>query len=102
MTEDLRRSRLVSSLDRGFVPTFDETIQRMSGLGTADETPLLSPNRSMQIDQLQSDGVIGVRAARCHLRLSASLNRNECRDAAEKLFSMHDRDTRGGGGGEAA
>src|SRR3974390_2559690 len=88
MTEDLRRSRLVSSLDRGFVPTFDETIQRMSGLGTADETPLLSPNRSMQIDQLQSDGFIGVRAARRHLRLSASLNRNELFKAAKFNFQI--------------
>jgi hypothetical protein len=41
----------------------------MSGLGTADETPLLSPNRSMQIDQLQSDGFIGVCAARTPLAI---------------------------------
>src|SRR3974377_2010384 len=88
MTEDLRRSRLVSSLDRGFVPTVDETIQRMSGLGTADETPLLSPNRSMQIDQLQSDGFVGARAARRHLRLSASLNKNELFKTAKFNFQI--------------
>src|SRR6516225_8443316 len=60
----------------------------MSGLGTADERLYLAPNRSMQIDQQQSDGFIGVRAARRHLRLSPSLNRNELFKMAKFNFRI--------------